>query len=369
MTGLSMRIILVAAFLAVKAMEVAAQNYIETDSSTTTGLKVLFGSERDNNHFINVKTKWGSQRYTPQQLAGYGNLPDLAYVARTILVNGEERRVFLNKRVKGATALYSYSAYDFSAFYLESKRTGFIQLSKETYKATLAQHMDSCVSAAKKVNLARFRPSSLTRLVSQYNTCSSKPFPHWKLGIIAGYGKSSLSQGSNYLGDINSYGWKTDYPAYMFGLTGDFPINNSYFSIHADVLFSRNQFSSTMASGAEITDIVFNSSAIDIPVLLRYRFTVPQWRPFINAGVMATYNFNTKANVYTSTLDQDVITTSMGEAQIVSDKAWGISVGAGIEIDLFTRSSAFVEVRSAMVYGGTKSLQKDQLMILTGFTF
>lgn len=349
-----------------------AQSYIETDSSKSTGGKILFSTERDNNAFIKLKLKTGTVTYTPEQLTGYGVIGKSSYVAKTILVNGTERKVFLNKRVNGTLSLYSYRSRDFDAFFLEAKDKNLIPLlddGQEGYRTLLSSYLDSCAHAARNVKWVRYRPSSLTRLLTQFNSCSSKPFPRLKLGAVVGYGTSNVFMGPDYFGPISSYNWKTDYSSFVVGVTGDFPINSGYVSLHTDVLLSRSQFNTVSQSGAVVTDIVYNSSSIDVPVLVRYRLPTPGWRPFVNAGLQASFNLNTKGNIYTSTFDQDVVTTSTTEVKILPGLTWGVAAGLGIEYDLLSRNAVFVELRLARAYGGSDSLQKDQVLILTGFTF
>lgn len=359
----------------IAGLDAHAQYYIATDSSITTGVKVLMSTERDNCELIRVRGKNGVVRtYTPLQLTEYGHRRKIKYVSKTINVYGYERRVFLNERVKGPMTLYSYNSRAANCFFLETKDGAMIPVFNDDstdYKAVLRETMSSCAAMERKIGLVRFQKSSMARLVKDFNNCSQRPLPFPKWGPVIGYGLNTLSKPSNYYGAITVSNWSANYTGFVVGVGGDYPISSGDLSIHADILLSSHRFSSTSQELAVTTDVVYNAMALDVPLMLRYRLPLSRWRPFVNAGPLASLSLQTNGLVYTATLDQNNILTTTGgsDEKLVSSFMYGFAAGGGIELDLGKRNSVWFEVRTNSLVAGQDSLQKNQLLLLTGYTF
>jgi hypothetical protein len=372
---IDLRVVVTLLIWLIGSVEVYAQYYITTDSSMVTGVKLIMSSERDNCESIRVRSKNGVVRtYTPLQLTGYGNAPKVNYVSRTIYLQEFKRDVFLNQRVKGPLTLYSYNSRAVNCFFLETQEGKMIPLfhsDSTDFRALLREHMSSCAAMERKIGLVRFQKSSMTRLVKDFNQCAKRPFPHAKWGPVVGYGLNTLSKPSNYYGAITVYDWSADYSGFVVGVGGDYPISSGDLSIHADILLSSHRVSSTSQELAVTTDLVYNSMAIDFPLMLRYRVPISGWRPFLNAGPLVSLSMETTGTVFTATRDQNNIITTTGgtREKVVSGFLYGFAAGAGLEMDLGRRNSVWVEVRTNSLAGGQDSLQKNQLQFLTGYTF
>jgi hypothetical protein len=361
-------------FLFIGIIQVFSQNaYIATDSSQFIGIKLMDASVKDNCQFIKVKSKEVVITYMPDDLLEYGFKDGTTYVSKTISVNGTERRVFLKRLVKDKTALYYYSSSDFEAYYLETEDSILIELSKKEtpdYKNTLITYMRNCPDMTNSIKLVRYEKSHLSRLVSIYNTCSPKPFPYRKFGLIVGYGQTGLSVPEKYAGDISQPGWTDSNKGFVVGLTADIPINASNFSINTSVLVSKNGYSYNEKNQQVETDILINFTSIDVPVLVRYTVPSMKLRPFVNGGGVFSYHMNNTSNIYQATVNQDVITINeISSHKLVSDEQFGFSIGGGVQKNINYKNTISVELRYSKLYANSDSLNKSQLAVFTVFTF
>lgn len=372
---LDLRVVATLLIWLIGSVNANAQFYIATDSSMVTGVKLIMSSERDNCEFIRVRSKNGVVKtYTPLQLTGYGNTPKVNYVSKTIYLQEFKRDVFLNQRVNGPLTLYSYNSRAVNCFFLETKEGKMIPLfhsDSTDFRALLREQMSSCAAMERKIGLVRFQKSSMTRLVNDFNTCSKRSFPYPKWGPVIGYGLHTLSKPTNYYGAITVYNWSADYSGFVVGIGGDYPLSSGNLSIHADILLSSHRVSSTSQELAVTTDLVYNAMALDVPVMLRYRVPISRWRPFVNAGALASMSMETNGLVYTATRDQNNVLTTTGgkDEKLVNNFMYGFAAGGGIELDLGKRNSVWFELRTNNLVGGQDSLQKNQLLLLTGYTF
>jgi opacity protein-like surface antigen len=134
----------------------------------------------------------------------------------------------------------------------------------------------------------------------------------------------------------------------------DIPILLSYFSLHPEVYFQKNAFSSHSSIGNTVNDIIINATSVNIPILIRYTYPTSKVRPYINIGGTFNYNIRNDNAFYTTTIYKDTI--KLGETnknKIYSEIQIGYTIGGGIQYNVDYRKSIFIEIRYINLYGLT----------------
>jgi opacity protein-like surface antigen len=360
--------------LAAPVSVLSQRAYILGDSSAHYGLKILEGTRRDNYQFIKVKDREEGvvTTYYPNDISEYGLKDGTTYVSRTITINGEERKVFLNRLALGTLTLYHYNSKSHQAYYLETPDARLIELPRDgdrNYKDILSEHLSVCPYSKDNVRLVRYRDSSMGRLVSYDNKCTAKPFPYRKFGIVAGYGITSLLTPSNYNGPFEGSEKVDNYKGGLFGFSFDQPIYASHYSVHAELLVSRSSYSYGRLKNDRHTDMVVNLTSLDIPLQARYTFTSSKTRPFINAGGILSYRLQNSSALYNSTVTATETIVNDVIDDLVSDWGGGFAGGAGMQFNVSFRSTFSIELRYSKVYSGTQYLNTQLVGLLAGFTF
>jgi opacity protein-like surface antigen len=155
----------------------------------------------------------------------------------------------------------------------------------------------------------------------------------------------------------------------------NYPINMSDFSLHADLNFTKSGYSYNSESYNNNLslnqNIIFlaNTSSINLPVLLRYTFPYMHIKPFLNVGLIYTYNIINSTAIYTSTIYPTYIETStIDKTSLISKSQLGFSCGTGVEYKLNNRHAVFIELRYNKLHSSSSDyiLNKSEFQIITG---
>jgi hypothetical protein len=366
----------------------AQENYIATDSSLATGIKVLDGGDLLNAKFCRVMQKDQSIQYSPEEIKEYGFKDGRVYISKVITVKDSSKQVFLERLVKDTTSLYYYRDSIMKVFYLEKEQAGLVEIHRNaiensglTFHEMLAGLTIDCRYVSDAARLVSYRKKSLSRFVENYNTCKPKAFPFFKYGMYAGIGFSTLVYvagiGNEYFKTENKYFKNADFdydPGLVFGFFIDYPIRVSDFSIHPEVYFTKNDYSDNYEMDGQEIDVTINTSAVNIPLLFRYAVHTVKARPYVGVGLIYAYQFKQEFEIYLTPLDGSIDEPENPDlpAPVVTNQ-FGLSAGAGLEVNLNYRLRFYLDTRYNVLYGvevsGQESYRKKEFDISAGISF
>jgi hypothetical protein len=253
--------------------------------------------------------------------------------------------------------LYYYRGKTTKTFYWEKDSTKFYELPKYhkdhpeiNFRKDLEYLTGDCENVRNATKLVSYNIKSLTKLVTNYNNCVLKPFQYFRYGLLLGYGLNKLETSTFKLNSTANINFKNE-GDFLPGIFIDYPIEMSNFSLHSDLYFTKNGYSyisnyTDKDLKQKNTAFVANTTSINIPVLVRYTFPTMDVRPFLNAGLIYTYNIKNSTSIYTSTIYPTYIeTTEIDKTSHISKNELGISFGVGIEYVLNNKHSVFFELR------------------------
>lgn len=375
MSKINLRIYLLLIFCFFATSLFAQTGYYATDSTMSSGIKLIDGTDYDNSRVCKVKKGKEIIKFTPYEISEYGFNEDRTYVSKDIYISDSSEKVFLERLVKGETNLYYYKGKNIKTFFLEKDSTIFIEISKKNnngYKSILNEFTNDCNAVSNAIKLVRYNKKSLAKLTERYNNCELKPFPFLRYGVIIGYEIDKLIPNSNVEIDyLNEFSYKYE-SGYTIGLFIDNPILVSDFSFHAEINYSKQSFSYNIKEENKDIDLLINISSLSIPLILRYTYPSLKFRPYINLGGIFSYHFNNKINsLFEANIDDNIIEINKISNSTIYDHQAGFNLGGGIQYSLDYRRSIFIELRYNKLYGisNSGSFNNDVLQILTGINF
>lgn len=362
-------------------------SYFNTDSVQSIGCKIIDNGDYLNSQFCTVEIGKETIQYTTNKVKEYGFKDGRVYISKYIHTSDSLKKVFLLRLVKGKLSLYYYNGKSGKTFFWEKDSTKFFELpkihkdySKMNFHDDLAYITSDCANIGNTTKLVSYNIKSLSELVRNYNDCKLIPFKYFRYGILLGLGMNKLefpyansNNNTNFISNINFKYVGNFIP----GLFIDYPIEMSDFSLHTDLYFTKSGYSYNSNSKYQTGDLfldrntVFlaNTTSINLPVLVRYTFPSMHVRPFVNAGLIYTYNIINSINVYTSTIYPTYIeSSSIDKTSLISKSQFGFSGGAGIEYKLNNRHAVFIELRYIKLYSSPSDyiLNKSEFQLITG---
>lgn len=361
-------------------------DYFVTDS-TLYGMKVIDNGELINSRLCQVKKGKEIIDYSPYEVMEYGFKDGKVYISKEIKIADSSKRVFLERLHSGETTLYYYRGRDIKTFFIEKDSTLFVELPKQDtergyYSEFLSNYTDDCPNVADACKLVSYNKRSLSKLITRYNKCDLKPFPHFKYGFIIGYESSRLVPSDKKKEDlkyvtVNSksnfeyFDYKYD-SDFSIGLFIDNPIHVSDFSVHAELLFSKHGYSYSYTSATKDLDLTIDLSTLRIPILLRYNLPINNFRPYFNAGPIYSYHVNNKSSLYRMDISANTIEINNSiEGPIIPTHEIGYAVGCGVEFDVDFKRAFFLEIRYSNQFGisGDFANKNSMLNVSTGIRF
>jgi hypothetical protein len=346
-------------------------NYIQADSVMTIGIDLIKGLPNQNSQFVAVKRKAGEIRYLPYQLTGYGFRGGPEYVSRSIIVNGQPERVFLERISKGRINLYYYTEKGLKTYFLEKDSTVFAEIpDRYDFRAPILEHTSDFNWKASQVQLARYHRNSLKKLISMYNKGINRPLPFPRFGVAAGYSVMNLAVPVGL--NVGEAPFLSFSPASspQVGIFADLPVLVSDFSVNTGVYLSKHGFSANSVTSMADIDVVVNLISARLPVLLRYTVPTLTWRPFINAGGIGSWHLKYKREIYESTIRENSIIINEVESSSVSSRVrFGYSAGAGMQYNLNNRNAASLEVRYSQFPATLRESDMSFTEVLLSYSF
>jgi hypothetical protein len=344
------------------------RGYYVKDSLVSVGVKLIDGGAIKNAQQCQVEGKKETLTYSPDEVKEYGFVDGSVYISRIIKIDNEEKKVFLERLVEGKINLYYYKDKKGKKFFFEKDNGQLVEVLKKgidnsNYKNFIKPYTQDCNNVTEALKLVSYTKPSLSKYIDQYNSCLHKPFPFVRYGLIIGYGISKPQNLKISDKILKNAVFKND-NTFNIGVFGDIPIFFSYFSLHPEMYFQKNGFSSHSIIGNTVNDIIINTTSINIPLLIRYTFPTLKLRPYVNVGGAFTYNLRNNNAVYPATISNNIIEIEeTNKRNIYSEKQIGYAVGGGIQYNIDYRKSLFFELRYNNLYGltdetyGNKSFQ------------
>ena len=285
-----MRITIIILFSLILTIQTSGQRnyYYDKDSiKHDVGVRLQYGSDLINSKFCQIKRGSSVYKYGPSEIYEYGFKDGRIYVSKEITIFDSVQKVFLEHLVKGKTNLYYLKGKGFRTFFLEKDDTFKVEIPKKDYKdetigfnESLSNITSDCQNVSDATKLASYGKKSLSKLITRYNKCELKPFPHFRYGLNIGYEftKLIIPKGNEYQ-YINYLDFKYD-GGFLIGLFADYPISVSDFSLHTEINFSKHGFSYNKLVETKDIDFVSNIFTMKLPILLRYEYPLNKIRPF-----------------------------------------------------------------------------------------
>lgn len=354
-------------------------SYIEKDSATTIGIKLIDGGEKLNSKFCQVKKDGNIIQYSAIEVKEYGFEKGRVYISKDIQTNDTSiHRVFLERLINGKTSLYYYRGKGVKTYFIEKDSSLFTELAKggesnETdFNEKLLNITSDCENISDAVKLVSYNKKSLSTLIDRYNKCELKPFPFFRYGFILGYGFTKLNPSpGNEMTYLSEFDYKYD-PSYILGVFIDCPIFVSYYSFHTELLYSGNGYSYTLRTGNRDYDLVINTTSLSLPLLLRYTIPSKSIRPYFELGAIYTYNLRNESTKYESIIDGSLIDViSVSEESLIPENQAGFSIGAGVQYNLSLKNILSLGLRYYNQYpvGNSSSFSNKSFQIISSISF
>jgi hypothetical protein len=345
--------------------------YFSTDSLTSFGIKLIDGGDLINSSLCQVKKGKETLVYTPYEVKEFGFKDGRVYISKDILITDSLQKVFLERLHKGNMTLYYYKGRSIKTFFIQKDSTLFVELpkqnsAKETYSSQLCTITNDCSNVSNACKLVSYNKHSMTKLISKYNECELKPFPHFSYGILIGYEFLKLVPSNNHNEYLTNFNFKYD-GGFTFGVFIDNPILASDFSLHAELNFSKHGYSYNHTLESEDMDLIINTSSLRVPLLIRYTLPRNNFRPYIDAGAVFSYYINNENKLYQASISDSMIEiSSQIEGSIISTSEFGYLFGCGLEFDLDYKKSIFYEIRFCRQFGAFDNiLSKNSIINIT----
>lgn len=353
------------------------KGYFSTNTTITTGIKLIDGGALMNSKLCQVKKGDKIIEYTPYEVKEFGFDDGRVYVSREIQTSDSIKKVFLERLCEGKTTLYYYKEKGRKSFFIEKNGSLFFELQKRnrdnrTYNEQLSDITNDCSNVTSAVNFVNYNKKSIIKLVSRYNECVLKPFPHFRYGLTFGYEFTKLvTPSDNPSEDIKYFDFNYD-GGYMVGLFIDNPILVSDFSLHTEIYFSKHGFSYNKLIDNKDLDFVANLSTLKVPLLFRYAYPSNKIRPFVNIGLVGSFNIQNKTQLYQTAISKNKIEIDdVKLSSPIDNIQLGYCMGGGMEYTLKSRNSLSFEIRYTNQYGivNPETLRISGFNLVTGITF
>ena len=353
-------------------------DYYKTDSSSFVGVKILDGGDSLNSHVCQILLGEEMVTYTPYELNEYGFSNGQVFLSRNIRHGDTTIRVFLERlgEGEGKASLYFYGGNGMKTFYVEKDNMELVELTKkdsvnQRYKDQLLKLTADCKKVANSCRLTRYTKVQLAEVISRYNDCVLKPFPHIKIGVLAGYEWSLVSLSTK--SDKVLKNMEATYDRSVFlGFFYEQPISLSNYSFRTEVYFVQHSYTLNYATVNEDFDLLMDHTSVRVPLTLKYTMSWNRFRPFLNIGGIYSYNLKLDHVLYSATFDNNVIEiNSRSPHALISKNELGYSIGCGLEFDVDYKRSVFLDLKWSHQYGVMENiLNKNSIInVSTGINF
>lgn len=289
-------------------------------------------------------------------------------------VGGENMSLFLEVLVKGKASLYFNSLN--SRFYvgkggdlygltnrkylkMDEKDGRTYQVSPKVYVGILLVVLGDCGELKKEIQAVKLLPSSLVKIVQQYNSCGSSraasqiiiPTVRFQVSLLAGHTQSTLYlQTESFQGYRKSFSHFTPSYGYTFGLglTTVLPRLIDRISFQTEAFYEGHRYVGYYEKEGYVTfreDTEIEIEYLKMPLLLRYTHTFGKFSPFVNAGAATSLLLKQKNLALSEWESQGVVESAQEQLFPMRKTQQFLIVGAGARFHLDRKRSVLLEVR------------------------
>ncbi len=279
------RLLLPTLFILICLCRISAQEgYIVTDSLSRFGINLDLESRKNRAHSVteiireSKRSPSTTQTYTPDMILAYGvNGKD--FESRLIDINGEQKRVFLEKIVQhGSVTVWCYTGGDKDVFFLQkNNELLFMTEDNNPFKTYLEQEPTARDSYFKEgIDKMRLTRYSMKRTEQAVTTGNKNLFTHFRWGILAGGGIGFLHGiDPSPSPDLHLYS----------GVFANTPLYANL-SIQTELYYIKDGYSASKESDNYFNDLIYNKQSLQLPLMLRYTFLHSPKRhiPYLQIG-------------------------------------------------------------------------------------
>lgn len=323
--------------------------------------------------------------YTPYQIKGYGYDNDKYFESKLIEKTGEtSKKYFLEVLVSGKVTLYRFAMSFYvqkgedilRKLYTESKEV-FVDgkryiIESKHHIGILSILFSDCPKVKNSIPAVRLTEKRLTELVASYNECSGEPGITYKehkpwvklhLGIAAGFALSDIKFEDNitYFTEIYKGSFK-NHKSLITGLDIDIssPRINERISFHGGLYYTKMSFlGSEIQEGIilEHNDLFINLKQLKVPLGFRYTLPEKNLTPFINLGILNTFNLSSSFKWRQEKQSSNTVNTYEYDIGI-SDVKLGYWGGIGINKQIKNKLYGALELRYDRSLGANSDISR-----------
>ncbi len=378
------------------------KGYIITNKNDTINGLIDFRTDKINCSFCKFKLSKNAEEqiFYPQDLIAYRLIKEgKYYVSRTIKIDNEQQKVFLEYLVQGIKDLFYYPQKN-DCYYIEDENGKMIAITKEPdkivdnkyitdnkYKGILSYIFRNSKSVSKKINKAYFDRRDMINLTKKYHTemCApgeecivfandyKKSFLECDFSVYSGIQLTEITFEDNVLAD-HFKSAKSMQPVIGGQLNISSPRILKTLSVQIDISLSKMEgcvdyISNNMDEIAIYEKYKFNSLMPNGSVGLKYTFScIKKIRPTIEAATSYTYLLKSSNSLYRENRETSYANKSkIDNYYSIPESYYGFNGGVGFDYQLSNNHSAFCRVLFSHMYSYEASVNSVQLKL--GFTF
>lgn len=273
---------------------------------------------------------------------------------------------FLNLLAAGSTNLYQTKQDRLKKYYLQTGNE-IQELHKDNYSNTLKQLVGDNQRLNERVDLVHYKQNSLSRFIISSNDSTRTFYPYRRAGIILGNSSQYLK--FNYRGFTPKL---HDYLGIVIGGFIDMPIEVfTKWSLRIEAAFISHSFSLTEINPYIRRDYTINLNAINLPVLVRYRFYGAKLIPFFELGAAIGFNYKNNIGLVETINDQGVFTTKNYNLSIIDKSELGLVTSVGLDYQLSYDKTLGITLRYQFNFGmqGRIDHTIHDLQLLLSYSF
>jgi hypothetical protein len=365
---------------------VAMSGYAQTDTvfllnGKKTSEKIINQGKRLNSLRCKISRKDTSFFYKPSEISGYKFYNGEKYISNNLHAIGKNEKYFLEIVCEGEISIYQI-AFDEKTYYLyQFKDQNVKELKQAKGKLILNEEVlelfDNNTKLKSQQKNIKYQRNPIRIFFTNINQNKNTPIPKTKVEVHFGIGIYRIQP--NKIGvDISRLTFR-NYSGITFGIAINHPIFNSFSSLRIEANYFEYSFSENSTLELDNPyehvdleyDMILNAKSIQVPLLYRYTLPKEKFRPFINFGLLYTYNFKNETLFSKSSKDIETnnITLDFSKELILNKNQFGLSAGIGSEISLKSRFSGFIEIRFDHSRGeANKSLLLNQIYCKIGLS-
>jgi hypothetical protein len=351
--------------------------YITWENDTVYGLIDYRGEVRNSSFCLFKKDETSEpKRYEPADIQAYRFTDSKYYVSRSIILQGQEKQVFLEFLVNGITNLYFYRDINYYSYFIENKNGEWLELTNDVitehrdgkgeihrnsnrYIGLLRATFADSPEIQPQIDRASLAHKSLINLTKTYHdfvctddeecTIYEKKLPLMKVRIApvvkGGVAFLSFREGIN-----SNYKFNPEvFPSAGILLNASLPRMNEKLSFELEVDVNsfnfHGSFEEENRSIKEYYDAYIDVVSLQPSLAVKYTIPTGRVKPSISAGVFADLLVSADQKIMTVKVHSDTIYSYQSPDIPMATFVPGGFVQLGSNFPVFKNKTAFINLR------------------------